>query len=196
MRLSGPAVCPAVLTTAHESCTMPMDVKKRRFSLAIKRVVTNDSFFIRMQENERLFAELEPLLAGAGLALVELSASRRGGSATVRTTVYKAAGTGTDECAAAHRLMYPRLQILLGTESLSLEVASPGIDRSLRTAREWRVFAGRSVKVLLKDGGDWIRGKIAECDGEKVVLACRNGARSVALAAVAKARLDSSQEGD
>lgn len=143
-----------------------------------------------------MFAELEPLLAGAGLALVELSATRRGSAASVHATVYSPAGTGTNECATAHRLVYPRLQILLGTENVMLEVASPGIDRTIRTAREWRVFGGKPVKVLLKEGGEWIRGRIANSDGEKVVIACHDGSRTIELAAVAKARLDSSQEGD
>jgi len=148
-----------------------------------------------MQESDRLFAELEPILAGAGLKLVELSASRRGGAATVRITVYRPEGTGTDECAKAHRLAYPRLQLAMGTEDVSLEVASPGIDRSLRSAREWRVFEGKAVRVMLKEGGAWIRGRIAGSDPDKVVIACPDGDRVLELAAVAKARLDSSQEG-
>jgi len=162
----------------------------------IKRVVSSDSFFIVMQESDRMFAELEPLLAGAGLTLVDISASRRGSSATVRATVYRPEGTGTDECAAAHRLAYPRIQLLLGTEDVSLEVASPGIDRALRTAREWRVFAGRRVKVLLKAGGDWISGRIKGSDERGVVIERVDGELSIELAAVAKARLDSSREGD
>jgi len=149
-----------------------------------------------MQESERLFAELEPLLAGAGLSLVELSASRRGTTATVRATVYAPAGTGTKECAVAHRLAYPRLQVLLGTENVMLEVASPGIDRAIRTAREWRVFAGKGVRILLKEGGEWIRGTIAGSDGVRAVIESRDGSRAIELASVAKARLDSSQEGD
>ena len=149
-----------------------------------------------MQENDRLFAELEPLLAGAGLALVELSASKRGARAKVSVTVYHPAGTGTDECSVAHRLVYPRLQILLGTEDVSLEVASPGIDRVLRSAREWKIFEGRAARVLLKEGGDWIRGRIAGTDGSKVVLARKGAERAIELSAIVKARLDSSEEGE
>ncbi len=149
-----------------------------------------------MQESDSLFNELEPLLAGAGLTLVELSASRRGSSATVRFTVYKPGGTGTDQCSAAHRLAYPRLQALLGTEDVTLEVASPGIDRPLRSPREWRVFQGRAVRVLPKEGGDWIRGRLVSAEGGRIVLACPEGERVLELSAVAKARLDSSQEGD
>ena len=110
-----------------------------------------------MQESDSLFAELEPLLAGAGLTLVELNAKRRVDSASVRLTIFAPKGTGTNECSKAHRLAYPRLMAFFGTENVSLEVASPGIDRALRSPHEWAIFAGKAVKVLLegKAIGSW-----------------------------------------
>jgi ribosome maturation factor RimP len=149
-----------------------------------------------MQESDTLFAELEPLLAGTGLTLVELSLNRHGGRVEVRATVYAPSGTGTDECSVAHRAVYPRLQSLLGTQEVSLEVASPGIDRVLRSAREWGIFKGKGARVLLKEGGDWIRGRIVGADDGKIVLACAGAERTIEFSAIAKARLDSSREGD
>jgi len=149
-----------------------------------------------MLESDTLFAELEPLLAGSGLTLVEFSARRRASSASAKATVYAPSGTGTGECAAAHRLIYPRLEAFSGTEDVELEVASPGIDRALKEPREWSIFAGRAVKALLVGEGEWIRGRILRVEGGRVVLACAQGERALELSAVAKARLDSSQEGD
>jgi len=149
-----------------------------------------------MQEQEALIADLEPLLAGAGLTLVELSLSRHRGSVQVRAVVYAAGGTGTAECAAAHRLIYPRLQLLLGVQDPFLEVASPGIDRAIRSPREWDIFKGRSARVLLGGRGEWVRGRIVSALSGSVTLATPNGERSILLADIAKARLDSSQEGD
>jgi ribosome maturation factor RimP len=149
-----------------------------------------------MQEQEALIADLEPLLAGAGLTLVELSLSRHRGSVQVRAVVYAAAGTGTAECSAAHRLIYPRLQILLGLEDPFLEVASPGIDRSIRSPREWSVFKGKGVRVLLKESVEWIRGRILAAESGGVTIATSTGDMKLAFVDIAKARLDSSQEGD
>jgi ribosome maturation factor RimP len=149
-----------------------------------------------MQDNDALFAELEPILAGSGLTLVELSATRRGARADVHATVYSPSGTGTEECSKAHRLMYPRLQAALGIQDVMLEVASPGIDRALKNAREWSIFKGRGARVLLREGGEWIRGRIIRVDGKSVVLSFGGEERGIELAAIAKARLDSSQEGD
>ncbi len=149
-----------------------------------------------MQESDRLFAELEPLLAGAGLTLVELSSKRRGAGAAARITVYSPTGTGTKECSVAHRLAYPRLQLLLGTEDVALEVASPGIDRALRSPREWSIFAGKAVRFQLEEGGEWARGRIVRVEGGRAFLADAEGERAIDIGAVAKARLDSTQEGD
>ena len=149
-----------------------------------------------MQEQEALIADLEPLLTGAGLTLVELSVSRHRGSLQVRAVVYAPSGTGTAECSTAHRLILPRVQLLLGVEDPILEVASPGIDRALKSPREWAVFTGRSAKVLLSSGGDWIKGRIVSAEAGSVRLSTADGDKNIAFTDIAKARLDSSQEGD
>jgi ribosome maturation factor RimP len=149
-----------------------------------------------MQESDRLFTELEPLLSEAGLVLVDLSVSRRGGSVQVRMTVYSPRGTGTDECAKAHRIAYQRAVEVLAHPDPSLEVASPGIDRVLRSTREWSIFKGKGARVLLRDEEEWIRGRIESVEGGTATLACTDGFRVIELEAVSKARLDSSQEGD
>jgi len=152
-----------------------------------------------MTEEDALIEEIRSLLEGAGLKLVELRLGRSRGSASARATIYAPGGTGTDECAKAHRLMLPILEGYFGKEP-GIEVMSPGIDRALRNAGEWRVFAGRRVKALLKadadEGGNWIHGRIEEAGDEGVVLATDTGKRSLRFDELAKARLDSTREGD
>ena len=148
-----------------------------------------------MQESEKLFAELESLLTEAGLNLVDLSVNRRGGSAQVRMTVYSPKGTGTDECAKAHRIAYMKAAELLGVPDPVLEVSSPGIDRVLRSAREWSIFKGKGVRVLLRGEEEWLRGCIESVDGAAATLSCPGGPRSIGLEAVLKAKLDSSDGG-
>jgi ribosome maturation factor RimP len=147
-----------------------------------------------MQEGERLFERLEPLLAEAGLALVDLGESRRGGFAQVRMTIYSPGGTGTDECAQAHRIAYPAIEAFLGVTEPELEVSSPGIERVLRSPREWAIFKGKGVRVLLRDETEWIQGRIEGAEGGKLRLALPDGPMDLELEAVAKARLDSSAE--
>jgi ribosome maturation factor RimP len=149
-----------------------------------------------MQESDTLFAKLEPLLSKAGLVLVDLAVNRRRGSSLVKMTVYSPKGTGTDDCAKAYRIAYPEAQAVLGDADPSFEIASPGIDRVLRSDREWEIFKGKGVSVLLRDEPERVRGRIESFDGRTVRLACADGPRAIGLEAIAKARLDSSQEGD
>lgn len=175
---------------------MPSYENNKGFSLGIRRVVRATLFFIGMQEQERLSAEFEQLLRGAGLDLVELVSSRHRGSVQVRAVVYSRTGTGTKECVTAHRLIYPRLQIIFAIEDPYLEVTSPGIDRVLKTPREYGIFAGKGIKILLRDETEWIHGRLVGLEEEKLIIDGRDGRESYALAEVAKARLDSTQEGD
>jgi ribosome maturation factor RimP len=149
-----------------------------------------------MQENEAIVAEIETLLKGAGLSLVEFSLRRRKGSATAKAVVYSPAGTGTDECSKAHRLIYPRLQLLLGIDDPYLEVSSPGIDRMIRSPREYSLFAGKGLRILLANESEWIKGKLVSATEKELLLATEKGTETFDLSAVAKARLDSTMEGD
>lgn len=149
-----------------------------------------------MQETKDLFAELEPLVKGVGMELLELSARKGRGSYDVRAVVYAPSGTGIAECSKAHRLIYPKLQLLLGTEDVGLEVASPGIDRILKSPREYAVFAGKGLKVMLHGEGEWLSGRLLGPEGEGFVLDSAGERRVIEFARVAKARLDPTQEGD
>lgn len=149
-----------------------------------------------MQEQERLQADIEATLGGAGLQLLEFALSRPRGEVRVKAVVFSATGTGTDECVRATRLMLPRLQILLGVQEADIEVSSPGIDRVFKSEREWYAFVGRAVKVLMKGEDAWREGRLDEAAGGRAKIYSRGGRFEFDIASVAKARLDSTKEGE
>lgn len=148
-----------------------------------------------MQEQERLYADVEPRLAAAGLKIVEFSLARRHGEMQVRLTLFALGGTGTDECSTAHRLLVQRIEELFGIEDPWIEVSSPGVERSIRSEREYAIFAGKGLKVLRKEGGEWIKGRIVGVEGGSLLLEGPDGRIDIPLTTVAKARLDPTQEG-
>jgi len=90
-------------------------------------------------------------VAALGFDLVEF---RRGGIAKrplldVRIDRLDGAKVTIDDCAAVSRALEPRLEQsqLVGSVYV-LEVSSPGVERPLRHAGDWRRFAGRHAKVL------------------------------------------------
>jgi ribosome maturation factor RimP len=106
-------------------------------------------------DRDALERQIAGRLAELGFTLVDL---RAGGTArrphlTVRIDRADAAasrGVSVDDCAVASRALEERLDAAgFGGGRYILEVSSPGMDRPLRTAAEWRRFLGRPVDVLV-----------------------------------------------
>lgn len=147
-------------------------------------------------DDTELEAGIEAILAKAGLFLLEFSLSRHRGSLTVKAVVYSPAGTGTEECAKAHRLMLPQIQIACGIQSPNIEISSPGIDRIIRAKREWKAFVGRFVRLLPRGENDWIEGKLTGFGETSIEFEGPGGLTTIDIDSIAKARLDSSHKGE
>jgi len=148
-----------------------------------------------MTESQELYNDISGLLEEKGLKLVDLSLNRNQGAIQqVRAVVYRTEGTGIDECTRAHRLMQPRLELLLGDDDFQLEVSSPGLDRVIRSAREYAIFTGRGVSLSLKDE-TVVAGRIVSASLDNIVLSTEGAERSIPLDLVRKGKLDYSQEG-
>src|SRR5258706_10650268 len=55
----------------------------------------------------------------------------------------------------------------------TLEVSSPGLDRPLRGLDDYRRFAGRRAKLVLRerlDGQGFVKGRLAGADGNDVLI--------------------------
>lgn len=149
-----------------------------------------------MRENEAIVVDIEAQLALSGLKVLELSVSKGRGEVRVRTTVYSPAGTGTAECTKAHKLIVARLAQAHGIEEPYVEVSSPGIDRQFKSSRDYEVFAGSRIRFLRQGEGEWTRARLVGMEGDILSLETSEGAIAVPLAEIAKARLDSTPEGD
>ena len=132
-----------------------------------------------------------------GFDLVEL---RRGGTARrpildVRIDRRDGTKVTIDDCAQVSRALEPRLDAsgLVGGPYV-LEVSSPGVERVLRSASDWRRFAGRRARVLSPALGGRVEVDVIGLEGppgaEVAVVRDGQGAeRRVALSDVREARL-------
>ncbi len=137
---------------------------------------------------------VEPLLAGMGFSLVDLSIARLSGATRVGVVVYRKEGVGVDECAEISGMLFPRLETIEGLVDPSLEVSSPGIERAIRRPEEYVIFRGRGLRILAGTETEWQGGII---DGvEEGTLWLRRGKerRGFAVSGIRKARLDHSVE--
>lgn len=151
---------------------------------------------LRFDVNPELESLISAELDTLGYDLVDL---RRGGSkgrplVEIRIDRRDGAGVTVADCTTASRAIEARLderQDLVG-ERYVLEVSSPGVERPLKRAADWRRFAGQKASVKSDALGGRREVTIVEVsEGDQaVVLEGDKGERfTVPLADVKEARL-------
>jgi ribosome maturation factor RimP len=137
-----------------------------------------------------VFRDLDQFVKTLGLSLVECGVRTKNGTANVHVVLHSSTGLGIDDCAKAHRLLIPRLEKLLGTEDLSVEVGSPGLERNLKFLRELGFYQGKKAKLYLVGGTDWEPGTIEEVLDDSIVFVTSVGLKTVLKAQIYKAKLN------
>jgi len=132
---------------------------------------------------------LDNTLDGLGYELVDFERSAKG--ALLRVFIDKSGGITVDDCAVVSN----HLSRLLAVENVAydrLEVSSPGLDRPLRTARDFARFAGQKARIKLRvplQGQRNFVGVLRETEAGKVGLEVDGLVLSLDLGNVDKARL-------
>src|SRR3989442_955511 len=131
-----------------------------------------------------------PVLRDHGLTLVELEWRPRAGRSVLRVFVDRPGGVAIADCERVSRELGDLLDVASVIEaSYDLEVSSPGLDRHLRSEREYRWAVGKRVQCWL-EGGRELRGRLAEVTPERLVLEQDGERVELERAAVTKARLE------
>jgi ribosome maturation factor RimP len=139
-------------------------------------------------QRDRLRELLEPVAAGAGVDLEEVSVSPAGKRRVLRIVLDADSGVDLDAIAAVSRKISEALDAsdAMGSQAYVLEVTTPGVDRPLTAARHWRRAAGRLVEVVLTDGGK-VTGRVTAADDEGVDLDVDGTERRIGYDTIAKA---------
>jgi ribosome maturation factor RimP len=143
-------------------------------------------------------SEIKPL----GLKLFEFKIGGSQGRPVLDVRVEREDGeeVTVDDCAAASRMIEARLDAEdFGGKRYVLEVSSPGLERPLRNAKDWKRFVGKSAVVTTNVVGDPAGRRTDEVEiagvegdaGQEIVIVRneRGDERRFPLAAVEKARL-------
>jgi ribosome maturation factor RimP len=139
---------------------------------------------------DRLAGLLAEPIEALGLDLEAVDLSKAGKRSVLRVAVDKDGGVDMDDIASATGEVSRVLDEtdVMGNNSYTLEVSSPGVDRPLTLPRHWRRNARRLVKVSLAEG-DEVTGRIMAADDEGADLDVDGSTRHVAFSDVAKARV-------
>jgi ribosome maturation factor RimP len=143
---------------------------------------------------QRLVELLEPVVAGTGHDLEDVTVNPAGKRSVVRVVVDRDGGVSLDDVADVSRDVSAALDALDEAEpgalgsAYVLEVTSPGVDRPLTAPRHWRRSTGRLVRAALAGGGD-VTGRLLEADDSDaggVVLDVDGARRSLRYAELAR----------
>jgi ribosome maturation factor RimP len=155
-----------------------------------------------MDAVERVRAVAERVVAAHGLELFDVQLRRESIGWVVRVFIDKPGPSGTPEdsvgvedCATVSREMSAILDVEDPLDrAYTLEVSSPGLDRPLRGAEEFRRFTGRRAKVVVDpavDGQKHFAGRIEGVDGDVLLFRAEgNKPHRIPLDAVKRAKLD------
>ena len=143
-----------------------------------------------------LFLFVEPLehirtiaarvAASRGLEIWDIQSRREAVGHVVRVVIDRPGPAATPEesvsiedCAEVNREMSTILDVEDPLPfAYTLEVSSPGLDRPLRDARDYRRFSGRLAKVVVKEAVDnqkAFEGHLRGVEGDDVLLEAPNG---------------------
>lgn len=124
-----------------------------------------------------ILEKLNPLVENTamryGVIPIEVDFSKESGKWFLRIFLYKQDGITLDDCENFSRSLNPFLDDLIPVK-FYLEVSSPGLDRKLKSDREYIIFQGKIINLKLKSLVDGIEekqflAKILDFDREKGV---------------------------
>jgi ribosome maturation factor RimP len=136
---------------------------------------------------------IEPVLAENSLELVDVQFRQEQVGWVLRVIIFKEGGTAVEDCAKVSRELSHLLDIEdLIPQKYHLEVSSPGLDRPLKTERDFLRNKGEKVKLTVESDGqlDTFIGIIQDVRAGILLLESEAGKISCNLDEIKKARLE------
>ena len=151
---------------------------------------------------ERVRALAARVAATHGLDLFDVQFRREAGGMVLRVQIDRPGASATaedsvsvEDCAVVSRDLSAVLDVEdVVAAAYTLEVSSPGLDRPLRGADDYRRFAGRRAKLVMReavDGQTYFKGRLGGVEGGEVVIEGEDHRRHrVPIAFITRANLE------
>ncbi len=111
-----------------------------------------------MDTDRKLEEIISPLLEEMDLSIVEISIGRHRGDVKVNLVLFKEGGISLEDLTKAQKVIRPRLELEFDREDLSMEISSPGMSRVIKNPREYKIFVGSRMRLLIDE--EWIEGTL------------------------------------
>ena len=134
-----------------------------------------------LENRERLDSLVQQACQEAGVELIEMDVFQAGKRKVLRLFVDCEGGITVEHCAKCSRFLGDALEAEdLIPEAYTLEVSSPGLDRPLKTTREFARQIGRLLRVTLGKGKP-LSGILQAVDEDALVLSPKGGAGEIRI---------------
>ena len=141
--------------------------------------------------------KIRRLLAGVleqeGMELVDLKVDQRGKRLSIRLFMDKPGGVTVEDCAHITKEAMDVLDMENVSEgAYSLEVSSPGIDRPLRSKRDFERAQGRKVRLTMEEGIEpsAMRGRLIKVQDHSLTLEMEGKPVEVPLGDVSEGKME------
>lgn len=132
---------------------------------------------------EGIKSEIYPILKDAEAELFDISMKRASNGIIIILLVDTEKGISIGECAVINKRVSAVLEEKnIISEKYVVEVASPGLDRPLKSQRDFKKAAGESADIWLSQqvkGRDFINGIVREAGESSVEIEEKNGNRVI-----------------
>jgi ribosome maturation factor RimP len=136
----------------------------------------------------------ENVARAKGLEIVETKFSTAGRRGLVRVFIAKPGGVSIEDCSNVSR----ELGVLLDAEGIidgpyTLEVSSPGLDRPLKTKRDYERNIGNLIKVEYRDTTEKaksLKGTLSEICNDHIIICNNAETHTIHINSVIRARIE------
>ncbi len=143
---------------------------------------------------EKVKELVEPALEQEGIELVDVEYRREKAGWILRLFIDTKNGVTIDDCAQVSGRVGDILEVKdVFENAYILEVSSPGLDRPLKTIKDFKRALNKEVLVSTSEpveGKNGFDGTVASVEEESFVVSCSDGSYRIPLNKVAKARFN------
>jgi ribosome maturation factor RimP len=143
---------------------------------------------------ERVRVIADPVLLNEGMELVEVNYRRETRGWVLRLTIDKQGGVTLDDCSRISQQVGRELDVEdFISAPYALEVSSPGLNRPLRSEKDFIKYCNRLIKVRTVDpinSRQQFKGKLLGVSNNQIELEMEEGIVQIPLAKIAKANLE------
>ncbi|AHH11000.1 ribosome maturation factor RimP [Borrelia coriaceae] len=141
---------------------------------------------VKIIDNSEVYNLIKNLTDRLGIKIIETNIFRKRNEGRIQVVVYKDDGFGVDALCDLHRMILLSLESVL-KYNFSLELSTPGINRKIKSDREFKIFEGKKIKLMLDN--DFEEGLILKAETDSFIFKTNNKEVKILYSDVKKAKL-------